>query len=963
MIGRLFSCALVAAFAFTAAPAWAQVSSPASSATAGSSCTGAPANGSSSFFLWPDTSGHILQCNGTTWVTATEPAGAAGSTGYVQYNNGGALAGSANLFWNNSSGYLSIGTTNDLVLDNVSSARPLVVQTASTATTVGSGTNSIAIVNSDTTTNNTSSLIFADITGASTNQYADAEIVAVHGARTNTDYNSGQLAFMTAPGANIAPAERVRIDNNGNVGIGTTAPATGLHVSESNGTAAGIRLSNTSNGNSYTIYNGDSGDNGFTGLGIFDGTAYRLNIGTSGNVGIGTTGPNASLHINGGSFNPSTPTYAFDQIEFGNVSMTGWGANGFAISDSTAGTGFGLIGMNSDSMYFGHSSGATGSAFMTILSSGNVGIGNTGPVVSLNVSGATGSPTASGSTQNAITFVEGSSGSNGLFTGVLTGSPYSAWMQSGFVTPSTGAWYPISLNPLGGNVGIGTTSPGEALQVNGHILINTGEGVAQNYRDLYIGGISGWATNETHSVNFAYNTASSPSVLNSINSIYDGTYGDFNFVSDINGTSSLLYIKGNGDVGIGTTGPSFPLQVRTGTDQEFKVTPGTTVGGTNGVGLAVANDANNSFENLSFEATYYYFSTAPGGGVGIGTASPTKALQIAADAAGQWGYGQLSIIGHSNANQELEIGYNTSSDYGFIQPGKTGTGFEPLALNPSGGNVGIGTTSPVSTLNVAGSTGITWGSNGDSSGLVTVGGQGFGNYTGASLWVNTPTVAAGDYHSGLGVYGSFSDPVSVVNLTAYGVNNPGDTRRSNLALSTTYNGVVSEIMRLTGTTTGGNVGIGTTGPAYLLHVGSASASGTVAEFQNSSGNCTFTPTTSTWSCSSDARLKNDIVDTGVALPWIGDMRIRDFTLKATGEHKTGVIAQEMLTNHPDMVHVGKDGFYTVDDPNPWKLVKAIQELKTDNDNLKAANYYEAAQIRALTARLDAIEATQTSRGR
>ena len=45
----------------------------------------------------------------------------------------------------------------------------------------------------------------------------------------------------------------------------------------------------------------------------------------------------------------------------------------------------------------------------------------------------------------------------------------------------------------------------------------------------------------------------------------------------------------------------------------------------------------------------------------------------------------------------------------------------------------------------------------------------------------------------------------------------------------------------------------------------------------------MTPTTSTWSCSSDARLKKDIVDNAKAhaLLWLDDMRIRDFTIKAT----------------------------------------------------------------------------------
>jgi len=63
------------------------------------------------------------------------------------------------------------------------------------------------------------------------------------------------------------------------------------------------------------------------------------------------------------------------------------------------------------------------------------------------------------------------------------------------------------------------------------------------------------------------------------------------------------------------------------------------------------------------------------------------------------------------------------------------------------------------------------------------------------------------------------------------------------------------------------------------------------------------------------------------------VRVRDFTMKATGEQQTGVIAQEMQRAHPDMVHMGSNGFYTVDSPNPWRLVKAIQELKAANDDL------------------------------
>jgi Chaperone of endosialidase len=110
----------------------------------------------------------------------------------------------------------------------------------------------------------------------------------------------------------------------------------------------------------------------------------------------------------------------------------------------------------------------------------------------------------------------------------------------------------------------------------------------------------------------------------------------------------------------------------------------------------------------------------------------------------------------------------------------------------------------------------------------------------------------------------------------------------------------STAMTITST---GSVGIGTTAPAVLLHTGSASASGTVAQLVNSSGTCTHTPGSGaeTVSCSSDIRLKRDIVDTDSALKWLLDMRIRDYTVRVTGERRTGVIAQEMLKTHSDMV--------------------------------------------------------------
>ena len=63
---------------------------------------------------------------------------------------------------------------------------------------------------------------------------------------------------------------------------------------------------------------------------------------------------------------------------------------------------------------------------------------------------------------------------------------------------------------------------------------------------------------------------------------------------------------------------------------------------------------------------------------------------------------QIYIRGYSNTNKQLRIGFDTTSDYGYLQALISGTGTNNISLNPSGGNIGVGTTTPVRLVSIFG---------------------------------------------------------------------------------------------------------------------------------------------------------------------------------------------------------------------------------------------------------------------
>ena len=100
-------------------------------------------------------------------------------------------------------------------------------------------------------------------------------------------------------------------------------------------------------------------------------------------------------------------------------------------------------------------------ARMTIAPSGNVGIATPSPVAPLHVLGASQAGASIANSNPGILRIAGSA-TNALFVGSISDGAFGMFLQTNSTSP-----YPLALQPAGGNVGIGTTSPTAALDVNG----------------------------------------------------------------------------------------------------------------------------------------------------------------------------------------------------------------------------------------------------------------------------------------------------------------------------------------------------------------------------------------------------------------------------------------------------------------------------------------------------------------
>jgi hypothetical protein len=107
---------------------------------------------------------------------------------------------------------------------------------------------------------------------------------------------------------------------------------------------------------------------------------------------------------------------------------------------------------------------------------------------------------------------------------------------------------------------------------------------------------------------------------------------------------------------------------------------------------------------------------------------------------------------------------------------------------------------------------------------------------------------------------------------------------------------------------------------------------------------------SSWSTTSDRRLKKNIVDNNEGLDKLTQVQVRNFEYRTEEEVtelpknqiikksgvQLGVIAQELQAVLPDCVKEETTGVLTVDQDNlTWYLINAVKELKAELDSVKA----------------------------
>jgi hypothetical protein len=590
----------------------------------------------------------------------------AGSTGQIQFNSNGALGATANLAWNSGTSRLEVGGTVE-----------------ATAFMLPGG----LYLNSDSVSTNywgeTSGDIYRETGSIGMGNNSPDERLDITGRiklnqgvapSTTTDrlYNvAGDLYWNGLKmGENFwaESSDNVSYTLSGNVGIGTTNPLSKLSVA---GTVRATNFFDTESG----VYLVPSSINGNY-WGESAGNIYR----ETGNVGIGTVNPMYQLDITG-----DMGFVGGKRIYFGTANRYIW--NYGIVNDVAANMLFLNRGAAGDITF-----GTNDIERMRITSSGNVGIGTTSPNSKLSIVA---------SDYNAISLSDNSLNNNAKGA-VITGARYnnSNLNFSGLATWDDNVYRQVV-------VGGGAWGRPDANVVSFY--------TAGSYDETNDAGVARMVIGRTGTISVGVGNLTIPSQMFYIKGATSAsTEGTLSLVNSSN--TSLLYVRNDGRVGIGTTNPGYPLDIATSGASLIRATRTAALQGIlridSGSGIMIGNDTTHAtngklqfVSNGSFATPQMTLDSS--GNFGIGTTSPTSTLQVSGliTTAGITSTASISLNGGGSIlthSQGANINFTQGS--GSYLPEfhfKTGASSEPMTILNSG-NIGIGTTNPAYPLHVAG---------------------------------------------------------------------------------------------------------------------------------------------------------------------------------------------------------------------------------------------------------------------
>jgi hypothetical protein len=707
-----------------------------------------------------------------------------------------ATTGGSERFRINSSG---VDVTGDLTVDTST------LYVDSTNNNIGIGTTSpTAFANYTTVAINGTTGSVIDLQHAGT---INSRVVGESGGLLIDGVGSRFIKFHTNS------TERMRIDSNGNVGIGNSSPAT-----LGNSSADDLVVGTTSGDKGITVVSGAAGtgriafaDSGDTLAGriVYDHNTNGMSFGTagasqhiildnSGNVGIGGTPTNASDHKSLALFGASGTGAGF--IEFNDTSGN---ADGVIFADG------GNLFINAD--YDNTKSSSTirfrvdgSSEKMRIDSSGNVGIGITTPRGLLHVNQITASSDAivritntnTPSTGNhRVEFADG--------TGTSEGSTV---FRYGFIAGER------SGGANNGHLIFGTkpdngSSPTERMRIDSSG--RTGIGITNNFRGF----------------------------LN----VFNGD--DFNTVS--NGNCDNIYLVSDATSGDNVYGASIAFSrvqypdrrgaaiasVQTGSDEDnvglaFFTHPSTTAGdpiveamridSSGRVRIGTENEINLTQQSLFVQGSKVNYASVPG--------LAQNQLLIYDDTSSTAGSGgAISFGANTGSSQktwiaEIEAGRDSSSNDSSNYAGSLRFYTRPAQNIPaermritSSGNVGIGTSGPSAKLEIIGASNSTatfikpqgtLPDNNDNAGLYIL----HQGAAGTGLRVRTDNAITGSNFAHI-LVNNASASINAFQVSQYGSGYIADFNKSG-----------TTAMRIDSS---GNVGIGTSSPTELMHLSSS----------------------------------------------------------------------------------------------------------------------------------------------